>query len=171
MSQTNFQSEPYDILKLRISTGFDSHKYRSGKQLIIGGVYIPFEYGMEAHSDGDVLIHSLIDALVSGCSEETIGTLFPDSDSRYKGISSLILLKETYQFVKKKIAAILSADFVLILNHPLINSYLLNMKKNIRSSLLLDIGNINIKAKRNELNMLSAENGIISFCTLLLKIK
>ena len=171
MNPLKSNQEPFDFLKLRIATGFDSHKYQINKPLIIGGINIPFEFGLKGHSDGDVLIHSLIDGLISSCSDENIGTLFPDTDSKYKDISSLFLLKECADIIEKKIELILSADFILILNQPHISNFISAMKKNIAAVLPIDLMNISIKAKRNELNLLSAESGVISFCTLLLKLK
>ncbi len=134
---------------IKAGIGYDLHKLVRGRELIIGGEKIESEWGCLAHSDGDVLIHSLIDSIVSPLLRLDIGKLFPDSDESYNNISSLELLKKVKsQFLKD--VKILSIDSVIILDEPKIGNYVPKMIQNISSVLEIEENVISIKGKTSE---------------------
>ncbi len=134
---------------IKAGIGYDLHRLARGRELIIGGEKIESEWGCIAHSDGDVLIHSIIDSIVSPVLKLDIGKLFPDSDESYKNISSLELLKRVKKEYLKDVK-ILSIDSVIVLDSPKIGDYLVKMIKNISSILEVDEDIISIKAKTSE---------------------
>lgn len=134
----------------KIGFGYDIHRLVRGRKLILGGVEIKHNLGLLGHSDGDVLIHSIIDALLGALSLGDIGEYFPDTDEKYKNISSLVLLKEVAKILKKKNAKINSIDTVIIAEKPKLMDCKEEMKKNIARALGISIDKINIKAKTNE---------------------
>lgn len=133
----------------RIGIGYDLHKLIPGRKLIIGGIEIPSDLGAFAHSDGDILIHALIDALVTPVTGENIGSLFPDDDPRYCDISSMSLL----DIVMRKIVhgvEIINIDSVIILDKPKLSKYIPNIKNNIAEILKIPSERVGIKAKTSE---------------------
>ncbi|MEJ5284344.1 MAG: 2-C-methyl-D-erythritol 2,4-cyclodiphosphate synthase [Brevinematia bacterium] len=134
---------------IKAGIGYDLHKLARGRELIIGGEKIESEWGCIAHSDGDVLIHSIIDSIVSPVLKLDIGKLFPDNDESYKNISSLELLKRVKKEYLKDVK-ILSIDSVIVLDSPKIGDYVKKMIKNISSILEVDEDIISIKAKTSE---------------------
>lgn len=134
----------------RIGTGFDVHKLVEGRDLILGGVKIPYEKGLLGHSDADVLVHALMDALLGAAALGDIGKHFPDTDERYKGISSIELLKHVSSLLKDEGYSLVNADITLICERPKIASYILEMKKNIADAMDVSIGQINIKGTTTE---------------------
>lgn len=137
----------YDEMSpLRIGIGYDSHRLVSGRKLIIGGVEIPYEKGLEGHSDADVLIHAIIDAILGSAGLGDIGRHFPDTDPQYKDISSLNLLKRTLELVRKQKIKPLWIDCTIFAEKPKLSSYISTMKENLHKIGL----NVNIKAKTNE---------------------
>ncbi|MBR2068501.1 MAG: 2-C-methyl-D-erythritol 2,4-cyclodiphosphate synthase [Candidatus Gastranaerophilales bacterium] len=133
---------------MRIGIGYDIHKLAQNRDLILGGVKIPFELGLFGHSDADVLIHAIIDAILGALALRDIGYHFPDTDPKYKNADSMELLKETKKLIKGyKIANI---DSNIICQKPKLKDYIEDMRKNIASVLELDINQISIKAKTNE---------------------
>lgn len=135
---------------IRIGSGCDIHRLVSGRLLILGGIVIPSEKGCLGHSDADALIHSIIDALLGAAALGDIGTFFPDTDSRYKGISSSELLKETMQLVKKAGYRIVNIDSNIILQSPKLAQYKKPMAEKIAETLGIDVGCVCIKAKTAE---------------------
>lgn len=131
---------------MRIGQSQDIHKLCEGRDLIIGGVKIPFEKGLLGHSDADVLLHAIIEAIIGAMAKKDIGTHFPDNDDRYKGISSLKLLEETYKLMDSEGYKIVNVDSLIIIEKPKMAPYIDEMRKNIASSLHTDINNINVKA-------------------------
>ena len=133
---------------LRIGEGYDVHKLDVGYDLILGGVKIPFEKGLVGHSDADVLTHAIMDSILGALALGDIGKLFPDTDLKYKGISSLLLLKE----VKSKLGnvKINNIDSTIICQKPKLRDYIDIMRKNIADVLDLNINNISIKATTEE---------------------
>lgn len=131
---------------MRIGYGFDIHAFGSIKPLIIGGVKIPHNQGLIAHSDGDVLIHSLIDAFLGATSLGDIGTLFPSANKRYKNINSRILLKDVLQKIYSKNYRICNADITIIAETPKILSHIFLMRSNISSDLNVEIEKVSIKS-------------------------
>ena len=135
---------------MRIGTGFDVHAYTTGRKLILGGVEINYEKGLEGHSDADVLVHTVMDAILGACGLGDIGIHFPDSDMKYKDISSLTLLGEVRKKMKAEGFEIENIDTILILQEPKVFKYFEKMKENISSTLKIDISQINLKATTTE---------------------
>ena len=134
----------------RIGFGFDVHRLEEGRKLILGGVEIPFEKGLLGHSDADVLLHAICDALLGAAALGDIGKHFPDSDVRYKGISSLELLSHVGKLLKQNGYSIGNIDSTLVLERPKIAPYSDAMKKNIAAALGLAEEKVSIKATTNE---------------------
>lgn len=137
-------------MELKIGIGYDIHKLISNKQLIIGNVKIPNKKGLLAHSDGDVLIHSIIDALLGAANIGDIGTLFPDNDPKYKNIDSSILLGKTLELIKNKKYKINNLDATIICEKPKLKEYISQIKNRLSEILNLNIDQISIKAKTKE---------------------
>ena len=134
----------------RIGFGFDVHKLTEGRKLILGGVEIPFEKGLLGHSDADVLLHAICDALLGAAALGDIGKHFPDTDSRYKGISSIELLKYVGKLLNKSGFAVANIDSTLVLERPKIMPYVNQMQKNIADALGIMENQISVKATTNE---------------------
>ena len=135
---------------MRIGTGYDVHKLTEGRKLIIGGVEIPYEKGLLGHSDADVLLHAIMDALLGAAALGDIGLHFPDSDERYSGISSIELLKRVRRLLLEKGYTINNVDSTIIAQAPKMRPYIDEMRKNIANALLLPIDDINVKATTEE---------------------
>lgn len=131
-------------------TGFDIHAFEDKKEMFLGGVKLPYEYGFKAHSDGDVLIHSVIDALLGACGAGDIGEFFPDTDEKYKGIDSKILLDEIVTFVNNVGYEIVNIDLTIIAQKPKINPFKNEIKSSMAKLLGIDKQFINIKATTAE---------------------
>jgi 2-C-methyl-D-erythritol 2,4-cyclodiphosphate synthase len=135
----------------RIGQGFDLHRLVEGRKLILGGVEIPFIKGLEGHSDADVLIHAIIDAMIGAAALGDIGRLFPDTDLQYKDISSRQLLKLVNQKIRNEYQySINNIDSTIILEAPKLSSYIDQMRQNLAKDLNVDLDQINIKAKTSE---------------------
>lgn len=134
----------------RVGTGFDVHRFETGRNLILGGVKIPYENGLAGHSDADVLLHALMDALLGAAALGDIGVHFPDTDDRYKGISSLILLSKVRELLNENFYSIGNVDITVIAQKPKISSYTEEMKSNISSVLKIEKNRINIKGTTTE---------------------
>lgn len=136
--------------KFRIGIGYDIHKLVEGRDLIIGGIKIPYEKGLLGHSDADVLIHAIIDALLGALAMDDIGTLFPDTDDRFKNANSVELLKKVYEMVQAQGYWISNLDTNIIAQAPKMMPYIFNMKQVLGQVLALDDSDISIKAKTKE---------------------
>lgn len=136
--------------KLRIGIGYDIHKLVEGRELIVGGVKIPYEKGLEGHSDADVLIHAIIDALLGALALDDIGTLFPDTDDRFKDADSVVLLKKVYDKIQMEGYWISNLDTNIIAQAPKMMPYIPMMKEILAPVLGLDESDISIKAKTKE---------------------
>lgn len=134
----------------KIGLGYDIHKLTEGRDLIIGGVKITHEKGLLGHSDADVLVHAIIDALLGAAGMADIGTLFPDTDPKYKDADSIVLMKKVYQLIKSKGYKINNIDSNIIAQAPKMMPYIPKMKEVIAKTLELEIENISIKAKTKE---------------------
>ena len=134
----------------KIGLGYDIHKLVQDRDLIIGGVKITHEMGLLGHSDADVLAHAIIDALLGATGLADIGTLFPDTDPKYKNADSVILLKHVWGLIKKKGYRINNIDSNIIAQAPKMMPYIPKMKEILANALELDIENISIKAKTKE---------------------
>jgi 2-C-methyl-D-erythritol 2,4-cyclodiphosphate synthase len=132
-----------------IGFGYDIHRLEYGRKFILGGIEISSDIGPIAHSDGDVLIHSIIDSILGACSLGDIGEMFPDTDNKYKNISSVELLKEVLDKINQKFR-IINIDCMIILEKPKLKEYKIQIKENISKILNLDISRVNIKAGTNE---------------------
>jgi 2-C-methyl-D-erythritol 2,4-cyclodiphosphate synthase len=135
---------------MRIGIGYDVHKLSEGRKLVLGGVHIPFEKGLSGHSDADVLIHSLMDALLGALNLGDIGQHFPDDDKEYKDISSIILLSRVYELIFNRGYKIVNTDSVLIAQRPKLKEYLPKMAENICRECFTSIDRISIKATTTE---------------------
>lgn len=154
----------------RIGIGYDIHKLTTGRDLIIGGVKITHEKGLLGHSDADVLIHAIIDAMLGALALADIGTLFPDTDKKYKDIDSTILLKNVYEKIKSLGWAIENIDSNIIAQKPKMMPYIPKMKEVLCRVLELDNGKLSIKAKTKEnLDAVGHELAIESNAVILLK--
>lgn len=134
----------------RIGTGYDIHKLVKGRDLIIGGVKITHELGLLGHSDADVLVHAIIDALLGALALSDIGTLFPDTDKKYKDADSVLLLKKVYELVKKRGYEIVNIDSNIIAQSPKMMPYIPKMKDVLCKVLSLNAEALSIKAKTKE---------------------
>lgn len=134
---------------MRIGQGWDLHRLEKGRPLIIGGVTIPFEKGCAAHSDGDVLIHALIDALLGAAAEGNIGILFPDSDPQYKNADSRGLLRETAARLSSRWKTV-NVDATVVLQEPKLNPYIGEMRARLAADLNLDVSAVSVKPKTHE---------------------
>ena len=134
----------------RIGQGFDLHRLVVGRKLILGGVEIPFEKGLAGHSDADVLLHAIIDALIGAAALGDIGKLFPDNDNKFKDIDSKVLLKEVYQQISDLGYQINNIDSTIIFEQPKLRDHIDEMRAIIAKLLDLRIDQISIKAKTSE---------------------
>ena len=154
----------------RIGNGIDAHKLESGIPLIIGGINIPFLKGSRGHSDGDVLIHSIVDALLGSLALGDIGKHFPSNNSRWKNAKSKIFLEHVYNLIKNKGFILQNLDSTIILQEPPIADYILNIREKIASILLTNIENISIKATTtDQLGFIGNGDGIASITTVIIK--
>ena len=135
---------------MRIGSGYDVHKLTENRKLILGGVDIPFEKGLLGHSDADVLLHAIMDALLGAAALRDIGYHFPDTDNRYKGISSLKLLKETGNMIREKGFKIVNIDATIIAQRPKLKDHIEKMIENIASALEISASCVNVKATTEE---------------------
>ena len=135
---------------MRIGTGYDVHRLVEDRALIIGGVVIPYEKGLLGHSDADVLLHAITDALLGAAALGDIGKHFPDRDPRYKGISSLLLLKEAVKLLKNSGFVPLNIDATVIAQQPKLAAYIPQMRENIANALGIDISFVSVKATTTE---------------------
>lgn len=134
----------------RIGLGYDIHKLTEGRDLIIGGVKITHEKGLLGHSDADVLIHAIIDAMLGALALSDIGTLFPDTDDLYKDADSTVLLRDVYKLIKEKKYAIENIDSNIIAQQPKMMPYIPKMKEVLSQILSIEPDRLSIKAKTNE---------------------
>lgn len=135
---------------MRIGTGYDVHRLVENRELILGGVRIPYEKGLLGHSDADVLLHAIMDALLGAAALGDIGKHFPDTDSAYKGISSTLLLKKVKELLEDKLYLIENVDATIIAQKPKLAPYIPDMKKNIAEALGIDEDRVNVKATTEE---------------------
>ena len=156
-------------MKIRVGQGIDFHRLETGLPFWLGGIAIPSEKGCVAHSDGDVLIHAICDALLGAAGLRDIGFYFPDTSDEYKDIDSKILLKKTHELMKEIGFEIGNIDSVICLEKPKISPYIPEMIKTIASVLLTECENISIKATTTEkLGFIGRKEGIAAFVTVLI---
>ena len=135
---------------MRVGMGYDVHRLVENRKLIVGGVEIPYDKGLLGHSDADVLLHAIMDALLGAAALGDIGKHFPDSDPEYKGISSVILLKKVGQLLTEKGFLIENIDATVIAQAPKMRPYIDSMRENIAGALEMDVDHVSIKATTEE---------------------
>jgi 2-C-methyl-D-erythritol 2,4-cyclodiphosphate synthase len=156
----------------RIGNGYDVHRLVAGRKLILGGVEIPHPLGLEGHSDADALTHAICDAILGALGAGDIGKYFPDTDPKWKGVSSLILLKEVGDMCAKRGFVISNVDSIIAAQKPKIAPYINAMQQNIASALGVDPAQINVKATTTEtLGYVGREEGMAAYAVALLEKK
>lgn len=154
---------------MRIGQSQDIHKLVEGRDLIIGGVKIPYEKGLLGHSDADVLLHAIIESIIGAMGLKDIGTHFSDKDPKYEGISSLLLLDETYKMMKERGYKLVNLDSLIIIEKPKMAPHIEEMKKNIAEHLHCDVSQINVKATCAEgLGFIGKGEGAVAQCVCLI---
>ncbi len=157
---------------MRIGFAKDIHRLVENRKLVLGGIEIPYHKGLLAHSDGDVVIHSLVDAIIGAMNEGDIGQIFPDNDDKYKNISSIYFLKEIKTMLLAKGLEVEYIDIFISCEAPKLKNYIEKMKENISSTLNIDISRVSIKAGTNEgIGEIGQNLAIESYATCLLKEK
>jgi 2-C-methyl-D-erythritol 2,4-cyclodiphosphate synthase len=157
------------MMNFRIGFGYDVHQLSPGRKLTLGGVEIPHDKGPMAHSDGDVLIHAICDALLGAANLRDIGYHFPDNSEKYKDISSLILLKQTTALIQQSGYVIGNIDSTLCLQRPKIKDFITQMIKNLAEVMETDTANVSVKATTNEkLGFVGKEKGITAYAVALI---
>lgn len=154
---------------MRIGHGYDVHRFGEGDHITLGGVQIPFDFGFIAHSDGDVLLHAICDALLGACALGDIGRHFPDTDPTYKGADSRQLLRHVMVLVAEKGWRVINLDCTVIAQAPKLSPYVETMRGAIASDLQADIGAVNVKATTTEkLGFCGRKEGIAAHAVVLL---
>jgi len=156
-------------MKVRIGNGFDVHALAAGRRLILGGVTIPYERGLDGHSDADVLLHAICDALLGALALGDLGAHFPDSDPRWKGADSRVLLRHVMGLAAAQGWAIGNLDTTLIAQAPKLAPHVPKMRANIAADLACDVAQVSVKATTTErLGFAGREEGIAALATVLL---
>jgi 2-C-methyl-D-erythritol 2,4-cyclodiphosphate synthase len=135
---------------IRIGHGYDAHRFQAGEGVILGGIKIPFDQSLAAHSDGDVLLHAICDALLGAAALGDIGRHFPDSNVEFKGVDSRVFLREISRMLSEARMKVVNVDATLIAERPKIASYVETMRANIAADLGISIGQINVKGTTTE---------------------
>ena len=149
---------------MRVGMGYDVHRLTENRELILGGVKIPYEKGLLGHSDADVLIHAIMDALLGAAALGDIGKHFPDTDPEYKGISSIKLLEHVGRLIEEQLYVIGNIDATIIAQRPKMAPYIEQMRENVARALHLEIGQVNIKATTEEgLGFTGTRQGIAAY--------
>lgn len=157
---------------MRIGHGFDVHKFGGNGPITLGGVKIPYQYGLIAHSDGDVVLHAITDALIGALALGDIGKLFPDTDPKYQNIDSRILLKETYNIIQAKGYELVNLDVTILAQEPKMRPHVDQMRVNIAEDINVHFDQISIKATTTEqLGFTGRKEGIACEAVVLLTIK
>lgn len=155
-------------MSFRIGNGYDVHQLADGLTLTLGGVNIPFEKGCVAHSDGDVLIHALCDAMLGALALGDIGHHFPDTDPAFKGIDSRILLRRVNALIEERGYRIVNVDCTLLLQRPKVAPYIESMRNTIAQDLQTDVSNVSVKATTTEhLGFTGRGEGVAAYATAL----
>ncbi len=148
---------------MRVGMGYDVHRLVEGRALILGGVTIPHELGLLGHSDADVLLHAIMDALLGAAALGDIGKHFPDTDEKYKGISSIKLLEHVRSLIEEKGYVVENIDATIIAQKPKMRPHIAQMEQNIADALGIDVSQVNVKATTEEgLGFTGTEQGIAS---------
>jgi len=157
---------------MRVGIGYDVHKLVSGRKLVLGGVEIPFEFGLEGHSDADVLVHAVMDALLGAAGLRDIGVQFPPDDPQYKDISSLVLLKKVKALLDRKVIDVGNVDAVIVTEQPKLSPFIDEMRRNIRDALRIDLDRVMVKATTTDgLGATGRGEGIAAYAVALVEEK
>ena len=157
---------------MRIGHSKDVHQLVEGRKLILGGVEIPHVKGLLGHSDADALLHAVIESIIGALALKDIGTHFSDRDPKYKGISSLILLEETYKMMDERGYEINNLDSIIMIEEPKMAPHIDQMRQNIAKALHTSIDNVNVKATRGEgMGFVGCKEGVLAECVVLLRKK
>lgn len=135
---------------MRIGSGYDVHRLTEGRGLIMGGVQIPYRLGLLGHSDADVLVHAIMDALLGAAALGDIGKHFPDTSMKYRGISSILLLEEVSHLLDEAGYSIINIDSTIVAQKPKMAPYIDSMRENIAKALALDVSSVSVKATTEE---------------------
>jgi len=155
---------------MRIGTGYDIHRLVKGRKLVLGGVTIPFEKGLLGHSDADVLVHAVCDALLGAAGLGDIGLHFPDTDPRFKDISSIKILSKTVEMLTAKGFRVINLDATIMAEAPKMSPYTTEMQKNISRIIEIELNCVNVKATTFEtLGMIGRGEGIAATCVALIE--
>ena len=156
-------------MDFRIGQGYDVHRLAEGETLWLGGILIPYSKGTVAHSDGDVLIHAICDAMLGALKLGDIGTHFPDTSSKFKNIDSKILLKRSYELVKEKGFEIVNIDSTISAQKPRLKPFIAEMEKTMANVLNVAIGQVSVKATTTEkLGFVGREEGVSAYAVVLI---
>ena len=154
---------------MRIGHGYDVHKLVEDRELIVGGVHIPYEKGLLGHSDADVLLHAVSDALLGAAAMGDIGGMFPDNDPEYLGADSLVLLRQVFQRLRDNGYSVINVDCTVIAQKPKMKPYIPEMRMNIAAALSTDVENISVKATTEEkMGFTGRGEGISAHCVCLI---
>lgn len=157
-------------MEYRVGTGYDAHKLVAGRPLVLGGVNIPFEKGLQGHSDADALCHAITDAILGGANLGDIGQHFPDNDLKWKGADSLRLLKESAMLAEEKGWFVGNVDATIVCQQPRLAGHIPSMVANIAKTLHVPVESVSVKAKTNEgMGFEGREEGISAQAVVLLK--
>jgi len=157
-------------LPYRVGLGLDAHAFQAGRRLVLGGVEIPYELGLAGHSDADVLIHALMDALLGAAGERDIGVQFPDTDPAYRDISSLVLLERVMDLLGDKGLEVVNVDCVLVAQKPRLSPYLEEMRSRLAPLLGVEESRVGVKATTTEgMGFTGRGEGIAAMATALLQ--
>lgn len=155
---------------MRIGNGYDVHRLVDERKLVLGGVLIPYEKGLLGHSDADVLVHAIMDALLGAASLGDIGKLFPDSDSRFLDISSISLLRKVFDVLNSEKYTIINIDSIVVAQSPKLSPFIDEMRKNIADALNMDKDSVSVKATTTEhLGFSGRGEGIESYAVCLIE--
>ena len=157
-------------MNIRVGFGYDMHRLQEGRDLWIGGVKIDYPKGLYGHSDADVLIHAICDALLGAANLRDIGHNFPDNDNEFKDIDSKILLKRTVDLLHKKMFSIGNIDATVCAEEPKLNSYIPEIQKTLADILAIDIDNVSVKATTSErMGFVGRKEGITAYAVVLIQ--
>ncbi len=156
-------------MRIRVGHGYDVHRFKKGRKLILGGVDIPYEMGLDGHSDADVLVHAVMDSLIGAAALGDIGLFFPDNDEKYKDADSIRLLKEVCCVIREKGYEIGNIDATVIAQAPKLRGFIDDMRENIAGAMGIDVEDVSVKATTEEkLGFTGRMEGISAHCVSLL---
>ena len=159
-------------MNIRIGYGYDVHQLSEGEDLILGGVHIPYNKGSVGHSDADVLIHTICDAILGAANMRDIGFHFPDTSVKYRGIDSKILLKDVMALIRKKGYDIINIDSTVCLEKPKVNPHIPQMQEILSDCMQIEVNQLSIKATTSEkMGFVGTEKGIAAHAVALLKMR